>query len=396
MGYFDKRDDPIAEIDEQGVETGNETYIGSPEERPIIGAAFERPGLGGMIDQRTQQRLGNPGGAYAPIQNAVVDPSLATPRIAGNAAQMGAPEDRAISFKVPGPISSAANAVPTAPVTRPPDSFNTQARLDGIIARENQGLQQAQNQNALGNQRAQNSYDAQIAERNAQVARFRATDGADMVLATENRGYDQQRQAIIQNAAIASGKAAAAKGLVGATDAALLGQNQRNYIGEGAVQQEELNRAKVASTQGATGEVALEQQKLTLDQQKQMYALQQELANERDPAKAKLLQNKILALGGKRTEATGKNFAVIDVDTGQFETDLMGNKKPIYKKGVINTDTGEIMGGAAPEASKPDPVAALKALKPDQVLVLAKKALEDGKPLAEINARLKAAGHKEI
>lgn len=359
------------------------------------------PGLGGlisnMIDERTNARLAQ--------RNATVSPGLATPRSNIDAAyndpsyraQPGIPvEDRpeGVGLKRGGPIATAVDTIPNGPVgSARPDTFNTLARLDAIAARENMDAEQAQRQNMIGNQRAVAGYDAATAKRNAEVSRFVAQNGADMVLAPENSGYDLQRKAIIDTAKEDAAIAKDAAGKVSALDAAAVGANTRPYIAENAATQEELNRAQLASRAGAIGETELASRQLSLDQQKQLFTLQQQLAAETDPAKQKALQNKIAAINGKRTE--GAKFAVIDVDTGQFETDIMGNKKPIYKKGVINTETGEIQSGA-PEKGAPDPIAALKAMKPDEVMAMAKKAIEQGASVAEINKRLKAAGHKEI
>lgn len=303
--------------------------------------------------------------------NASVAPSLSTPRVAGNAAAMGPPVFDARPNRLaenpgeqPAPRYDTVDVTPNGPIgSRPPDTFNTLARLDAMNARDALSQQQAYQQNTLGNQRAQASYDAATAKRNAEVSRFVAQNGADMVLAPENRGYDAQRKAIIDTAKEDAAVAAAAGGKVNAIDSAIAGQYARPYITQYAAQQEELNRAQLANKTDPAADVDLASKQLSLQQQQQLATLQQQLANETDPAKQKALQNKIAVLSGKRPEAA--RIAVIDVDTGQ--KDVMG--QPIYKKAAINAETGEMVGGgtqtAAGAAGRPSPsaqsVAALRA-----------------------------------
>ncbi|MGL4233695.1 MAG: hypothetical protein ACRCWJ_20175 [Casimicrobium sp.] len=106
--------------------------------------------------------------------------------------------------------------------------------------------------------------------------------------------------------------------------------------------------AAVAAQAAARGqaratEVDTATKEQTLQSGQQMNALRAALAREKDPATRAQLTETIQVLTGKYEKPpAAPKLMPIDVDTGQ--KDVMG--QPIYKKGLANPETGEIVSGA--------------------------------------------------
>jgi hypothetical protein len=96
-----------------------------------------------------------------------------------------------------------------------------------------------------------------------------------------------------------------------------------------------------ANGQAAALDTATKQQALQNSQL--MAALQKSIVTETDPKKREQAIESLQAITGKyeRPQPAAK-LVPIDVDTGK--KDVMG--QPIYKKGVINPETGEVVGGS--------------------------------------------------
>lgn len=240
--------------------------------------------------------------------------------------------------------------------------------------------------------RAQAWQDRQTAENEARVARWRATNGADMVLAPENSGYDEQRRAIVADAIQKTRAEEAAKGNVYATTSDL-GRiaTARNPIAEGAIQSDSANRALM--TQQAVANQR-EGRPLMREEARQRIA-GMDIANkigglqlegfEREAAMLRDLQNttnpdeyqkKVSALLQLRGKESGKDrYIQIDIPG---PPDAMGNSKPM--RGIFDVTTGKIIAGN--EAAAPPEQERERAMQ----LVKAGKMTRD-----EANARLRAA-----
>lgn len=240
--------------------------------------------------------------------------------------------------------------------------------------------------------RAQSWTDRNQAENEARVARWAATNGADMVLAPENSGYDQQRAAIVANAIEKTRAEEAAKGNVYAATSDL-GRiaTARNPIAEGAVQSDSANRAlmtqqavanhrearplmKEEARQRIAGmDIANQIGGLQLEGVQREAAMLKDLQNTTDPAE---YQKKVSALLQLRGKESGKDrYIQIDIPG---TPDALGNSKPM--RGIFDVTTGRIIAGneAAPNAEQERDLA--------MQLVKAGKMTRD-----EANARLRAA-----
>lgn len=240
--------------------------------------------------------------------------------------------------------------------------------------------------------RAQAWQDRQAAENEARVARWRATNGADMVLAPENSGYDEQRRAIVADAIQKTRAEEVAKGNVYATTSDL-GRiaTARNPIAEGAIQSDSANRAlmtqqavanqregrpllKEESRQRIAGmDIANKIGDLQLEGIEREAAMLRDLQNTTDPGE---YQKKVSALLQLRGKESGKDrYIQIDIPG---PPDAMGNSKPM--RGIFDVTTGKIIAGN--EAAAPPEQERERAMQ----LVKAGKMTRD-----EANARLRAA-----
>lgn len=227
------------------------------------------------------------------------------------------------------------------------------------------------------------------AEGRARVANFTARNGADMVLRGGNSRNNPQATAILaEQAAANAGLSEANKNLAGVygqkgpiTD--YVGQQQKQQALD---QQGQKNANDAISKQADTAakQADTEGKKLDAAAKKQLLELQQQLLGAKTPEERKSIEEKILAIHGRA--APQDKVAVIDVDTGQ--KDMMG--QPIFKKAAINTVTGQFLGN--PQQQGADPVATVKGLGVEQAHAQAKQAIAAGAKLADVNARLKAAG----
>jgi hypothetical protein len=394
------------------VDANSSTFAGAVDDASALYPTADRPppgqkfGFMGFGEGGYFQRLAQ---ESATKRNAAVNPTLATPRGPSTAEVFRDWEPGGSSAGIPsreqaaapkGPLATAVDGVPG--ITRTGNSYSGVgqpstpgappaylAEYNAMRAREEQALRDSQVQGAAANRAAQSSYDAGTARRNADVATFRATNGADMVLAPENSGYDSQRRAIIANAVGAERAAENATGRAYADRVAADNGQPRNYIDEFAKTQDALSRSQIAG-QGATNaglEADLRKQKLV--DEKQIAEIRTLLQNETDPAKIKVLQNKLLAMMGKQPQ--NNRVAVIDVDTGQ--KDAMN--QPIFRKAAIDIETGQLLGGNQGQAAQ-DPVAQLKSLRPSDAATEARKAVAAGASVAAVNKMLKDAGHEEL
>ena len=124
--------------------------------------------------------------------------------------------------------------------------------------------------------------------------------------------------------------------------------------------------------------------KITQQGQLQMQQLQQQIMNEKDPAKLTALQEKYQTLTGKYEKAAPAQKAVIeDFDTGQ--KDAMG--QAIFKKRAINPETGEPIT-KAPAADKT--TRAQERARADRAI--AAKGSNKAAIEADFNAKMKALG----
>lgn len=112
--------------------------------------------------------------------------------------------------------------------------------------------------------------------------------------------------------------------------------------------------------------------------QTELDTLRKQILSEKDPQKRKTLYDTFLALSGKNPNQD--KVAIVDVDTGQ--QDAMG--QPIYKKGAINIETGQMLGASTQNATE-------KTAHTD-----ARAAIAKGMSKEEVNKRLVAAGHAPI
>jgi hypothetical protein len=205
-----------------------------------------------------------------------------------------------------GPVESAVSSAATTGQQAPVQP-NARTELDMIRAREQQDAQSSNNAMQRGINWA-SSWEAQRkAEGEARSANFRATNGADMILAG---GTPEQKQAILQQAQVSNAR------LVGA-NAALAASTQpgpqRNFIQE-AAQGAQLREQSIAgadarlNSQDARATGAMARQGMEINQQTATQKLEQEkrisdasakLLAAKTPEERESLQQSILTMLGK-------------------------------------------------------------------------------------------------
>ncbi len=265
------------------------------------------------------------------------------------------------------------------------------AQLDGMRARE-----QAEDARVAG---AKAGYAARMAaaptpgeiqraESSARVAGFLANNGA--YGGATIRGINAERAAAQGRAADLAGEATRLRGLAAAAAAVPGASSAPSYIDDFVKTQGAQTAAQDAALRQGGTATAAQAAQLDLAARKQLADLDAQIASESDPKKLQVLQQKRAALTGKGSE---KNFAVIDVDTGQTTKDMMGNDVPVYKKGLVNTQTGELISGAG--ASKDD-IAKLRSASVEDAHRQAKLAIARGASLEAANTVLKQAGQPPL
>jgi hypothetical protein len=258
------------------------------------------------------------------------------------------------------------------------------AELQRIQANENQGQQDKMNAMQRNVGYAQAWTQQRDAESNARVANFAARNGADMVLAGGiSRNQNPQQQAILANQKNANESLMLANANM--TNAANPKPQSRDYITELNRQQLTDQKGQELAGRGDKNRAEASKDMMDAASKKQAIELQQRLMNAKTPEERKQIEDMLVALHG-RAQPQDK-VAVIDVDTGQ--KDMMG--QPIYKKAAVNVTTGQIIGDPG-NGKQQDPIAALKAGGLEAAHAEAKRVIAAGAKLADVNARLKAAG----
>ena len=155
------------------------------------------------------------------------------------------------------------------------------------------------------------------AESNARVANWRATNGADMVLAGGNPAYEGQRIGILGAVHDANARLSAADANLQKSQAGLTGP-PRNYIDEMAKSQasvgagmlargrnaEDLAKASLAGPTAEGIQAETRVKKLTADQHQLLLDLGVKMGTAKTPADARMFERQMLALVGK----TGKDW----------------------------------------------------------------------------------------
>jgi hypothetical protein len=357
VSYRDQRDTPGYEPPEQPqrVISNNDVYdpdagamvpnTGGPG--TIIGQAFNA--LGGAARGVFQSMAENTNTGYTAPGSVGIAPSATAPRTPGvqtrdtlQAGQFGL-EDRGGATNPyvsqpdasSGPVTTAANAGPQgpqgpqglggtmAPYTPPPGTPTVQNYRDQLGQQElrdsfrqaNDARQLQERNHTQINQAnaADATMAAQTATREAQVARFQAKNGADMVLAAGNPAYAGQRKAIRDIAAATAVDAQNANRAAGDANAAV-GKPLGNPVDDFFKSQEGLQRGQqgLATAQQTPIEAQLKQQQLQAGQQhidlgkldvaskKRIDDIGTQLADRNlDPKKASQLHSTLLALLGK-------------------------------------------------------------------------------------------------
>jgi hypothetical protein len=208
-----------------------------------------------------------------------------------------------------------------------------------------------------------NSADAWIrqrdAESNARVANFRATDGADMVLAPNNRGYAAQRQAILAgqtnaNAALKDANA----GVITANQPPAANALNQGVAVEGAITgaTDAQAKATAAKAQGVIAGAVSGEQEAKAKQQKNLTDLGAKLAAEKDPKKRQALQETILTMLGKEK---GSPWKMMHAAGGEVVgADGISKTRLPDSMVAYNEQTGEreviqLGGGEKGKAAKP-------------------------------------------
>lgn len=260
--------------------------------------------------------------------------------------------------------------------------------MDAMDARANQDQREVWDRNRAGNDLAQARYDKATAENNARISGFRATNGADVVLAPENKGYDQQRALIGARAAEDARRVIGASGDVAAANARFPRANDRNMIGEAQTAGEIINRGAISEGEAQQRIIGGQIEKQKLEQQRRLNTLGNVLATSKDAGERARASEALLALMGKDKP---EEYTVTHMSGGSRLADPSNPLSSIVKEAdrvvITNKRTGtheSIQLGTNEPAQGGDPVAEAKA-------AVARGANKD-----QVNARLKAMGYKGI
>lgn len=281
-----------------------------------------------------------------------------------------------------------------------PDAYRQQAAQ----ANQNEMLGEQGKMRAMGAEanRAQVYQDRQAAEGDARIARWRATNGADMVLAPENSGYDDQRRAIIADAAAKTAIAERTRNDQYGANMAAANANTRNPIAEFGLQQDTANRAGLANetiNRGRTmtpllareseqritgGEISNKLGQFQVGSMEYQKELLDKIGKAKTPEERSSLVETLLAMRGKQ-----EDIKVVDMETGHVNP-LTG--VPEYKKVAVTSSgrflnpQGQTMQGAQKAKLPPGVTAA-------QVRENAQRQVKNGTlTQKEADAQLQALG----
>jgi len=373
----------------------------APEPDPSVPALFRGEssatppasgggGLGGFLSNAIDERAAaNLAARNAPAaSNVVVTPEATQPRPAAGRVSYG---NEGRGNGQPNVIADAVSSAPAQDVGQavvPYDREATQAKLDVLNRRSDlrdaaneQGLRNSRTDQLASTDRLQAGQDLVRAESEARVARFRAVNGADVVLAGPGRraaSAELSKQAAAADANVAAIKGKATAPTVQTGNVLKDALDQREALTRGQLGDAASTRANAeAGLTDITG--AVEKQKL--DQQKRLNTLGQSLLSETDPKKRAAAEKNILTLMGKDPRKNYKTETLnlpgtVDPTTGVATS---GGQALVI---IGDDNTREVVrldGGAA---GKPggDPTAEAKA------------AVAKGADRAKVNERLKAQG----
>lgn len=297
-------------------------------------------------------------------------------------------------LQVRGPVQSAVQSS-AGPNTSIRDANEAaRAELNVMRAREAQDGQSRMNAMLQNANQADAWTDRQKAEGEARAANFRAANGADMIL---RGGNPEQKQAIIQQAAMANANLAGATARQTAANQPL---PQRNFIqeavqGEGAIEGSATARDNrlTAATNRAGAAIGQQSEQQKLDQQKRISEASSKLLEAKTPEEREQLQQSILTMLGKDAK---DGTRVVPISMPDSTNEMGAVMKGGQAVAVISPD-GKVqivkMGdnGQQPGAATPP-----KPATPDLALNEARAAIAKGADKAAVNARLKSWGYPEI
>lgn len=269
----------------------------------------------------------------------------------------------------------------------PDDARDQQLRFDLLNAKERQGYREAAQAQDAYNRGATARADLRSAENDARISRWRAQNGADVVLASGGREYEQQRMAIIGQAAQDAQRVKELRGDVAAADASAPRANERNLTAEVVAGSEAINRSRITDGEAQQRVIVSETERQKLEQQRRLNTLGNVLATSKDPAERQRASDALLALMGRDKP---EEYQVIHA-AGGTRPDPNNPTGPALKSAdsivIFNRKKGtyeSIQLGTNEPAQGGDPVAEAKA-------AVARGANKD-----QVNARLAAMGYKGI
>lgn len=327
---------------------------------PTIASAVAKPtfGIGGSIDYGAE--FNPPSAAPAPAASVATGspPAVAQP---------------AAPAPTPAPQAQGAGPVITPEALRPrtPDfqtdasqpsiadvNRDARAQLDILNARSEQNIREGNANDRARTAEYGGRLDAQAADQAARVARFRATNGADMILAPENSGYDGQRVAIVKGAEAA--EKAAAETRAQSVAAGIPRPDTRNLQAEAIAGNDAVARSAAATSDQQKSQIGTAVQREKLAQEKRMNELGSILQNEKDPAKLEQAKSAMLTLLGKDKPDQWKLHVVQRPDTLAADgfTVIRGGQDlvtmgPDGKTQVVPMPGGAGAAGAAPAKQYP-------------------------------------------
>jgi hypothetical protein len=271
------------------------------------------------------------------------------------------------SVTVPRPVAAPVGPVMTDAERNNAPFHDAYVRIQAEKAAGNASQAQFFNDEAQRNQRlaAGPGYrEVEAAKSAARLASFRATNGADMVLAGGNDAYAGERAGILANAGLAANRAA---NLEAQAQAAAAPGPRRDLVAEQegqtrsidattGAQQTQAQAAKLnplavqQATQGvASGAIAQKSADIALQTHEHRLDLLKQLAAETDPAKRNRLEESVRVLDGKEKQ---QQFKAYTSGGGMNE---LGQVQPQYVH-VVNNDTGAVqtIGGPTPDAGYTD------------------------------------------
>lgn len=287
---------PNAPADAQPSGVGHEFGVDTPGYSPAANTAAKASvGIGGSIDYGKEFGITPQPGPTGSVGG---PPAVATP-----AAPAAAPQDFSTrSYTVPG-YGGGGEPVITPDALRPRTAGNdtrtteqvnreSRAQLDVINAREAQGVREATEAMRAGGARAQAGYNADQLKREAEFARFRAQNGADVVLGT---GGDKRRYAAAADAAEA--RAAAAAG--GVENASVIRPDRGNLVADALATQGAADRAALTTNQQNKDVIGNAVEKQKLEHAQRLNQLGAAITGAKTPAEREKASKDLLTLLGK-------------------------------------------------------------------------------------------------